>query len=120
MNVSNRRPGTSTTFVDAASEETILQLAADGEGMSFMAFHLYDAAGSCVADSSLEHYTDGITIRCAGGEVLLAVPQDPAENLSYRLYNSKGNLLTASDGARTMIYPQLRMEGVRRDWTPPC
>lgn len=119
MNVGNRRPGTSTTFVDASSEETILQLASDQDGLSFMAFHLYDSHGHSVAESQLEHYDEGITVSCAGGEVLLAVPQDPGDNMQYRLYNSEGKLLTSSDGARTMIYPLLRMEGVRREWVLP-
>jgi hypothetical protein len=119
MNVAGRRPGSSTTFLDASSEEAILQFAADGEGVSFMAYHLYDAGGSFVADSSLEQFPEGIEVRCGGGEVLLAVPSDPEASLHYRLYNSRGDLLTSSDGVRTMIYPQLRMEGVSRDWAPP-
>lgn len=47
------------------------------------------------------------------------MPQDPAEPLRYRLYNSEGLLLTWSDGARTKIYPYLRMDGLAHGWTRP-
>lgn len=120
MNFSNRRPGTSTTFLDAASSEHILQLAADEDGTTFVAFHLYDAAGELVAESAgLQHYADGIAVHCEGGELLLSIPQDPHEPIQYRLYNRLGLLLTRSDGARTMIYAHLRMEGIARNWTHP-
>jgi hypothetical protein len=120
MNAASRRPGTSTTFVDASSEEEILQLAADEDGRSFMAFHLYDSVGNSVAESQLEHFDDGISVSCAGGELLLSVPRDPGDSMQYRLYNSEGYLLTSSDGVRTRIYPLLRMEGVRRLWAVPA
>ncbi len=120
MNVGNRRPGTSTTFVDSVSQEVILQFASDEDGLSFMAFRLYDADGSFVAESPLEHFGEGVTICCSGGHVLLMVPPDPQDFIQYLLYNSEGKLLTRSDGARTMIYPLLRMESVRRDWIRPA
>ena len=116
----NRRPGTSTTFVDALTQESILQLASDERGLHLMAFRLYDCRGSFVAESEgLQHYPDGLTIRSSGGELLLVVPPDSNKRIQYRLYNRTGNLLTSSNGIRTMIYQLLRMEGVGRDWAPP-
>ena len=120
MRLENRRPSTSTTFADAASGEEILQVASDENGLLLMAFHLYDAAGSLVADSEgLTHYPEGITVKCSRGEVLLDVPPNSSADVSYRLYNSTGFLLTQSDGVRTVIYSLLRMEGVGRGWAPP-
>lgn len=122
MKFGNRRPGTSTTFVDAFSEEHLLQFASDEHGQHLMAFHLYDSAGSLVGETAgLEHYPDGVTICSNGGkgEVLLCVPPDTNDAICYRLYNCNGNLLTSSDGVRTKIYQLLRMEGVGRDWAPP-
>lgn len=119
MKFGDRQPGTSTAFVDAVSAESILQLASDGDGLHLMAFHLYDSAGSFVAESEgLEHYPDGVTIRSSGGELLLGVPKDDKKSIQYRLYNSCGDLLTRSDGERTMVYRLLRMEGVARNWAP--
>lgn len=106
--------------MDAASGEGIFQVASDADGLLFMAFHLYDATGRFVAESDgLDHYPDGVTIRCGGGELLLDIPADSGDNIQYRLYNRSGYLLTRSDGARTIIYPLLRMEGVGRNWAPP-
>lgn len=120
MRLENRRPGTSTTFIDAVSGEDIFQVASDENGLLFMAYHLYDADGCFVAESAcLGHFPDGLTIRCGGGELLLDIPADSAGDVQYRFYNSTGRLLTSSDGARTMIYPPLRMEGVGRLWAPP-
>ena len=96
-------------------------MASDENGLMFMAFRLYDAGGSLVVDSEgLEQYPDGLTVRCKSGEVLLDVPAKTSDDVRYRLYNSNGSLLTASDGVRTMIYPLLRMEGVGRNWMPPA
>jgi len=120
MRLDTRRPGTSTTFADATSGEGLFQVASDEKGLLLMAFHLYDAGGRLVAESEgLGHYPDGITIRCSGGELLLDIPADSGDDVQYRFYNSEGRLLTSSDGARTMIYPLLRMEGVGRNWVPP-
>jgi hypothetical protein len=119
VRVETRRRSTSTTFADATSGEELLQLAADENGLLFMAFHLYDAAGSLVGDSDLKQYPDGVVVRCSNGEVLLDVPADASVDVRYCLYNSNGALLTKSDGVRTMIYPLLHMEGVGRNWAPP-
>lgn len=121
MRMENRRPGTSTTFTDATSGEGLWQVASDAEGLLLMAYHLYDSAGSLVAESDgLGQFPDGLTVRCAGGELLLDVPAKSSDNVRYRLYNSGGSLLTKSDGVSTMIYPLLRMEGVGRNWAPPA
>ena len=57
-------------------------------------------------------------MKCAKGELLLDIPRDQSANIRYRLYNAEGNLLTWSDGARTKIYPNLRMDGTGRGWSP--
>jgi len=120
MRLDNRRPSTSTTFTDAASGEEILQVASDENGLLLMSFRLYDATGALVADSEgLTQYPDGITVKCSRGEVLLHVPPNSSADVRYRLYNSTGHLLTQSNGARTVIYSLLRMEGVGRGWAPP-
>jgi hypothetical protein len=119
LRLDGKRPGTSTTFIDAASGEDIFQVASDAQGQLLMAFRLYDANGTLVAASKgLAHYPDGVTVRCNGGELLLDVPADATTNVRYCLYNCDGALLTISDGARTKIYPLLRVEGVARDWAP--
>jgi len=117
MKYGDRRPGTSTSFLDAVSSERILHVASDEDGRHLMAFHLYDSSGSFVAETEgLEHHPDGVTIQSSSGEVLLAVPENEKDSIQYRLYNRNGNLLTTSDGARTMIYQLLRMEGVGGNW----
>ena len=117
MKLGDRQPGTSTTFVDAESAENILQLASDADGLHLVAFHLYDSGGSLVAESvDLRHYPDGVSIHSSGGELLLSVPDNANENIQYRLYSHDGELLTRSDGVRTMVYQRLRMEGVGRNW----
>lgn len=120
MRLDTKRPGTSTTFLDATSGEAILQLACDAEGLLFVAYHLYDASGAFVAESAgLVRLLPGLAIRCAKGEMLLDVPADCNRSVCYCLYNSDGRLLTISDGVRTKIYPLLQMTGVARLWSPP-
>ncbi len=117
MKLGDRQPGTSTTFVDAESAESILQLASDSDGLHLVAFHLYDSGGSLVAESDdLQHYPEGVSIHSSGGELLLSIPNNANENIQYRLYSQDGELLTYSDGSRTMVYQRLRMEGVGRNW----
>ena len=116
MKFGDQQPGTSTTFVDARSAESILQLASDVDGLHLVAFRLYDSGGSLVAErEGLEHYPDGVSIRSNGGELLLSVPRNADENIRYRLYGHDGDLLTSSDGVRTMIYQRLRTEGGGRN-----
>lgn len=117
MKLGDRQPGTSTTFVDAESAESILQLASDSDGLHLVAFHLYDSGGSLVAESEdLQHFPEGVSIHSSGGELLLSIPNNANENIQYRLYSQDGELLTYSDGSRTMVYQRLRMEGVGRNW----
>jgi hypothetical protein len=119
MRMQNRKPSTSTTFVDASSGEDILQMASTEDGLLLLAYRLYDAAGNLVVDSDgLSSYPEGLVITDPAGEVLLEVPNDSSGNVKYCLYNSNGALLTRSDGVRTRIFPLLRMESVSR-WTPP-
>jgi hypothetical protein len=93
----------------------------DQDGVVRLAFRLYDSKGSLVAESrGLEHFPDGVTVRCDAGEVLLAVPEHTDQPVRYRLYNRQGSLLTSSDGGRTRIYGLLRMgkrdqKGVRSE-----
>ncbi len=92
-----------------------MQIVSDQDGSHYFAFQLYDSRGSLVAQSDgLQQYPNGLTVRCRNGELLLSVPRNPRQDIRYRLYNSYGNLLTCSDGARTLIYPMLRMGGERR------
>ena len=116
MKFGDRQPGTSITFIDAGSAESILQLACDEDGLHLVAFRLYDSGGSLVAErEDLEHYPDGVSIHSSGGELLLSVPNNADENIRYRLYGHDGELLTSSDGVRTMIYQRLRTEGSGRN-----
>ena len=89
--------------------------------MLLLAFHLYDGAGCLVAESAgFEHFPEGVTIRSNKGELLLNIPPNLNGHVRYKLYNCNGHLLTTSDGARTKIYPELRMEGVGHGWAPPA
>lgn len=119
MRPDTRRPGSAMTFIDATSGEDIFQVGSDENGLLFLSFHLYDSNGCCVAESDGPvHYPDGLVVRCDQGEVLLDVPAEASSDISYRLYNSSGHLLTTSDGTRTKIFPLLRMEGVAHNWVP--
>lgn len=118
MRLDSRHPGTSTTFVDSASGEPLLQMATDESGVLLIAYHLYDACGALVAESAgLEEPPFGLAIHSDSGDLLLDVPPGIGGIIQYRLYGSNGTLLTHSDGVRTIIYPYLRMEGVGRSWT---
>jgi hypothetical protein len=110
MRLRNRRPGTSVAFVDAATDEVILEVTSDKEGRPSVYFRLYDSTG-CLAAESAEAKSQpaSVTIHSRDGELLLDVPVDPASPFLYRLYNSRGVLLTSSDGIRTKIRPLLRM-----------
>jgi hypothetical protein len=120
MRLDNRKPGTSTTFMDAGTGEDIFQVASDENGLVFMSYHLYDAKGSFVAESAgLGQFPAGLKVKCSGGETLLDFPADSAGAVHYRLYNNTGRLLTTSDGAHTKIYPLLQMQGVGRLWALP-
>jgi hypothetical protein len=108
-----KMPGTSTSFVDSAADEALLQFSWGGAGAISLAFHIYDAQGTLVADSGGVFPVAAVCIQDATGELLLNVPADPEEHIFYRLYSSTGKLLTTSDGAHTQIFAFLRMEPKR-------
>jgi hypothetical protein len=117
VRLDNQRPGTSTAFLDAVSGEQLLQMATDEQGVLLVAYRLYDDCGSLVAESpGLTEPPFGLTVHSSSGDLLLDVPTNIGGVIQYRLYGATGNLLTHSDGIRTKIYPQLRMEGVTRAW----
>jgi hypothetical protein len=102
------------SFIDAPSGEVLLRVTSDPEGEPMMEYRLYDANGSVVKESRAPtRVKKGLTVRCPGGELLLDVPPNNEQHVSYRLYNKNGHLLTFSDGSRTMIYGELRMENSR-------
>jgi hypothetical protein len=105
-----RRPGSAVEFIDSLSGETILKLETDAAGTR-VAFHLYDACGGLVSDSGgLQSYPEGVRVT-ADEELLLLIPADPTAVVCYRLYSSRGTLMTTSDGLRTQIYGGLRVDG---------
>jgi hypothetical protein len=114
-----RRPGTSISFLDGPTEEVILRIAADAEGHLCVKFHLYDSKGQTVAElEDVLRSSNGIHIQSDDGEMLLDLPAKEGENICYRLYNRKGELLTSSDGVSTKIGPCLRMEAFPRGGFP--
>jgi hypothetical protein len=114
MLLEDRPPDTSTTFVDSISGEVVLQIASDENGVLMLAYRLYDESGELVAESVLKRPDFGLAVHAQCGDLLLSVPADLGGSLQYRLHASNGTLLTYSDGARTKIYPHLRMESVGR------
>jgi len=105
------RPGESTDFIDNAGNEALLRVGRDVQGESVIAFRLYDAAGALVAETDdFTRFPSGISVIAADGEVLLYVPEPPADQITYRLYNSQGRLLTCSDGLRTQVFAFLGMK----------
>ena len=101
-------------FVDAPSGEVLLRVTTGPEGDVLVEYRLYDSTGSLVSASrEPRRLRKGLTVHCPGGEVLLDVPSNTEKHLAYRLYNKNGHLLTFSDGSRTMIYGELRMENSR-------
>ena len=110
MKLGARKPGTSTSFVDSATDEVLLQFSWDADGIRHLAYHLYDADGSLVADSGGVLPLEAVNIEGREQELLLNVPQDQNAPVRYRLYSRRGVLITSSDGARTQIYSYLKME----------
>jgi len=97
----------------------ILSIASDAEGNLRVEFHLYDSSGRPVAESGeTSTFPAGIRVHSADGELLLELPAKTGENICYRLYNRKGELLTSSDGVSTRIGPCLRMESWPRSGAP--
>ena len=107
-----RRPGTFIAFIDSPTDETILRIDTNAEGVTSFTFRLYDRFGVLAEDSGgPREYPLGTEICTDEGEVLLRVPIELNDDIHYRLYGSTGNLITCSDGNRTQILLGLRMEG---------
>lgn len=113
MKLGWKRPGSSTSFVDSAKDEPLLQFTWEEGGRIRVAYHLYDASGVLVADSGGLLPLAAVSVTSAEGELLLDIPADPDQHVRYRLYNADGRLLTCSDGCRTEIFGFLRMEPTR-------
>ena len=106
--------------MDAPTGEVILNIALDAEGGLLVHFHLYDCDGRPAGESGeASSYPGGLSIHSRGGELLLELPAELDENIRYRLYNSRGDLLTSSDGIATRIGPCLRMESWPRAGAGP-
>jgi hypothetical protein len=113
MKLGGHRPGSLTAFVDSNTGDPILQIAADSNGEARVAFRLFDCDGNLACDSNgFQTYPEGLRVE-VGEELLLLIPNDPAGDIQYRLYNPEGRLLTASDGSRTQILGGLRIEGAK-------
>ncbi|HLG11153.1 MAG TPA: hypothetical protein VI876_05270 [Dehalococcoidia bacterium] len=114
MKLGGHRPGSLTAFVDGATGETLLQIAADPNGDPRVAYRLFDCDGNLVEDSDGFHsYPEGLSLSSSSQELLLHIPPDPSGDVLYRLYNPEGRLLTCSDGSRTQILGGLRLEGAK-------
>jgi hypothetical protein len=114
MKLGGHRPGSLTAFVDGASGETLLQIAADSNGEPRVAYRLFDCDGNLVQDSDGFHtYPEGLSLISTSQELLLHIPPDPSGDIQYRIYSPAGRLLTCSDGSRTQILNGLRIEGAK-------
>jgi hypothetical protein len=114
MKLGGHRPGSLTAFVDGASGEVLLQIAADSNGEPRVAYRIFDCDGTLVDDSDGFHtFPEGLTLHSTSAELLLHIPPDPSGDIRYRIYSPEGKLLTCSDGARTQILNGLRIEGAK-------
>jgi len=114
MRLEGRRAGVGTSFVDAFSEDVVLQVITQDDGITRISFNLYDCRGGTVASSDgLQTYAEGIEIRDALNELLLLIPAKPDGNIEYRLYSRRGTLLTCSDGTRTQLFGGIRLEPIK-------
>ncbi len=99
-------------FIDATSDETLLRIDTDLEGVTSFTYRLYNSDGTLARDSEGPHeYPLGAEIRSADDELLLFVPVGLTDDIRYRLYAKGGKLITCSDGKRTQILLGLRVEG---------
>lgn len=110
MNLSERRPNTAISFIDAASDEVILKAISDARCQLSWEYHLYDSTGRLAAESEATPRASGLTVTADDGEILLHLPAELGSSIHYRLYNRAGFLMTSSDGKRTQIFGFLRME----------
>jgi hypothetical protein len=107
-----RRPGAFVAFIDSYTEETILKIESDLNGVHMVSYHLYDRCGELVSDSDgPQAFPEGLEISTGEGEILLHLPSERSESISYRLYSPRGVLMTCSDGSRTQIFGSLRIDG---------
>jgi hypothetical protein len=114
MKLGGHRPGSLTSFVDGASGETLLQIAADSNGDPRVAFKLFDCDGNLVQETEgFQTFPEGLCLQSLSEEQLLLLPTDPLGDIQYKLYAPDGRLLAASDGARTQILNGLRLEGAK-------
>ena len=114
------RAGSSISFIDSFSEETVLKVEAQSENKDLFSYHLYDSTGTLVAKvEAISAMPDGIEVRTTDGEVLLHVSPELGAAVNYRLYSRKGALITCSDGARTQIFGGLQIVGNRPHVRPP-
>jgi hypothetical protein len=114
MRLGGHRPGSLTIFVDASTEEALLEVSADEDGTPLVGFRLYDRLGNLASQSNGRlPFPDGLQVLGESEEVLLLLPQKPEENIQYRLYSSQGRLLASSDGERTRIFGNLRLDGAK-------
>lgn len=112
MKLGGRRPGHVTLFMDTTSSETVLRIQVDESGRALVAYKLFDTEGNLVEESGEARiFPEGVCVKSAADELLLNIPADSEEAISYRLYGPSGQLLTFSDGQRTQIFPSLRMDG---------
>ena len=114
MKLGGHRPGSLTSFVDGASGETLLQIAADSNGEPRVAFKLFDCDGNLVQETEgFQTFPEGLSLESPAAELLLKLPTDPLGDIHYKLYAPDGRLLAASDGSRTQILSGLRLEGAK-------
>jgi len=114
MKLGGHRPGSLTAFIDTATNEVLLEIAADENGAPLIGFHLYDRNGTLVSETEGRvRFPEGLHIVGESQETLLLLPSNPDENIHYRIYSSVGKLLTASDGQRTQIYGNLRLDAAK-------
>jgi hypothetical protein len=109
MRLEGRRAGVGTSFVDAFSEDVVLQVITQDDGITRISFNLYDKGCAVANSDGLQTYAEGIEIRDIE-RVAAAHPAKPDGNIEYRLYSRRGTLLTCSDGTRTCL--------AASDWSP--
>jgi hypothetical protein len=114
MKLGGHRPGSLTSFVDGASGETLLQIAADSNGDPKVAFKLFDCDGNLVQETEgFQTFPEGLSLQSTAEELLLKLPADPLGDICYKIYAPDGRLLAASDGSRTQIFGGLRLDGAK-------
>jgi hypothetical protein len=112
MKLGGRRAGSSTLFIDTATDEVVLRIITDESGCPLVAFKLYDSSGCLVSDQpEPRSFPEGLCVESPDHELLLQLPADQQGAICYKLYSKLGTLLTLSNGERTQVYSNLRMDG---------